>query len=133
MEKTYGKVKKTRISTGLNTAVKRGRIHRFSKWVEHTYGIPWNSIYDKIRKGRIKEWEVCGIVRCMQEYGFHGSPGDLWNKCVRNRFVEFMEAKQMSRMTTWRKFSGNDFSELEMKGISATYRYWRENIDSSKV
>lgn len=132
MEKTYRKVRKTRISTGSKRAVKRGRIHRFAKWTEDMYGIPWRSMYEKIRLGRIKTWEGSGIIRCMDDYGFHGNPDELWNRCVRNKFCEFMEEKQMSRMTTWRKFSANDFSELEMKGISATYRYWRENIDSIK-
>ena len=35
----------------------------------------------------------------------------------------------MSHMTTYRRFGANDFSKLELDGISATYRYWRENID----
>lgn len=130
MERTYRKVKKTRITTGSKHAVKRGVIHRFAKWAGNRYGIPWRSVYEKIRKGRVKAWEGSGIIRCMDEYGFHGSPDELWDRCVRNKFCDFMEERQMSRMTTCRKFSTSDFSELEMKGISATYRFWRENIDS---
>lgn len=130
MEKKIGKLRKTTIYGGSRRAVKRGRIHRFAKWTEDTYGIPWRKMYEKIRHGRIKTWEGCGIIRCMDEYGFHGNPCDLWNRCVRNRFCDFMEERQMSRMTTWKRFSAGDFSELEMKGISATYRYWRENVDS---
>ena len=43
-----------------------------------------------------------------------------------------MEERQMSRMTKWKRFSAHDFSELEIEGIRATYRYWPENIDSVK-
>lgn len=132
MEQNVRKVAKTTICGGSRRAVKRGRIHRFAKWAEDRYGIPCRSMYEKIRRGRIKTWEGSGIARCMDDYGFHGNPGDLWNRCVRNKFCDFMEERQMSRMTTWKRFSANDFSELEMKGISATYRYWRENIDSLK-
>jgi uncharacterized protein YktB (UPF0637 family) len=43
-----------------------------------------------------------------------------------------METKQMSHMTTYRRFGENDFNELELNGISATYRHWRENIDPKR-
>jgi hypothetical protein len=68
----------------------------------------------------------------MQEFGFYGSPGDLWQKCVKNKFADYMETKQMSHMTTYRRFGENDFNELELNGISATYRHWRENIDPKR-
>lgn len=129
MEENVRKVRKSRISTGRRGAVKRGRIHRFARWCEETYGTPWRSMYEKLRHGRVKAWEGAGIIRCMDEYGFHGNPGDLWNKCKRNGFCEFMETRQMSRMTVWKRFGANDFNALEMEGIVSTYRNWRMNID----
>lgn len=126
------KVRKTTISGGSHHAVKRGRIHRFAKWTEEFYGIPFRGMYEKLRRGKIKKWESVGITRCLQEYGFHGSPGELWNVCIRNKFCAYMETRQMSRMTTWKRFSANDFSELEMNGIRETYIYWRTNIDSKQ-
>lgn len=129
MKEITGNVRKTRITTGRRGAVKRGRIHRFSKWTEEKYGIPWRSMYEKLRKNRVKIWESAGITQCMDEYGFHGSPGELWTKCVRNSFCEFMEKKQMSRMTVWKRFGADDFTELEMNGLSATYRKWRNETD----
>ena len=132
MKESIVKVRKTRISTGSHRAVRRGRVHRFAKWAEEVYGISWISIYDKLKKNRVKTWEGAGIIRCMQEFGFYGSPGDLWQKCVKNKFADYMETKQMSHMTTYRRFGENDFNELELKGISATYRHWRENIDPKR-
>ena len=132
MKESIVKVRKSRISTGSHCAVRRGRVHRFAKWAEEVYGISWISIYDKLKKNRVKTWEGAGIIRCMQEFGFYGSPGDLWQKCVKNKFADYMETKQMSHMTTYRRFGENDFNELELKGISATYRHWRENIDPKR-
>ena len=132
MKESIVKVRKSRISTGSHCAVRRGRVHRFAKWAEEAYGISWISIYDKLKKNRVKTWEGAGIIRCMQEFGFYGSPGDLWQKCVKNKFADYMETKQMSHMTTYRRFGENDFNELELKGISATYRHWRENIDPKR-
>lgn len=133
MKESIVKVRKTRISTGKHRAVRRGRVHRFAKWVEAEYGVSWFSVYDKLRKNRIKTWEGSGIIRCMDEFGFHGTPEELWRKCVKNRFVEFMETRQMCRATTYRRFKENTFNELELNGISATYRYWRENIDQKRL
>ena len=130
MKENVRKVRKTRISTGAHHAVKRGRIHRFSIWIEEVYGIPFRSIYEKMRQKRIKKWEGAGIIRCMDEYGFHGNPEQLWLRVKRNTFCDFMETKQMSRMTVWKRFGENNFTELEMNGICATYKYWRENVDS---
>ena len=132
MKESIVKVRKSRISTGSHCAVRRGRVHRFAKWAEEVYGISWISIYDKLKKNRVKTWEGAGIIRCMQEFGFYGSPGDLWQKCVKNKFADYMETKHMSHMTTYRRFGENDFNELELKGISATYRHWRENIDPKR-
>lgn len=132
MKESIVKVRKSRISTGSHCAVRRGRVHRFAKWAEEVYGISWISIYDKLKKNRVKTWEGAGIIRCMQEFGFYGSPGDLWQKCVKNKFADYMETKQMSHMTTYRRFGENDFNELELNGISATYRHWRENIDPKR-
>lgn len=133
MKESIVKVRKSRISTGSHCAVRRGRVHRFAKWAEEVYGISWISIYDKLKKNRVKTWEGAGIIRCMQEFGFYGSPGDLWQKCVKNKFADYMETKQMSHMTTYRRFGENDFNELELNGISATYRHWRENIDPKRI
>lgn len=132
MKESIVKVRKSRISTGSHCAVRRGRVHRFAKWAEEVYGISWISIYGKLKKNRVKTWEGAGIIRCMQEFGFYGSPGDLWQKCVKNKFADYMETKQMSHMTTYRRFGENDFNELELNGISATYRHWRENIDPKR-
>ena len=133
MKESIVKVRKSRISTGSHCAVRRGRVHRFAKWAEEVYGISWISIYDKLKKNRVKTWEGAGIIRCMQEFGFYGSPGDLWQKCVKNKFADYMETKQMSHMTTYRRFGKNDFNELELNGISATYKHWRENIDPKRI
>ena len=130
MKQNIRKVSKLALMGYKKRAVKRGRIHRFSKWIEQRYGIPWRTTYCKVREGRIKAGEGAGIEKCIREYGFKGSPKELWMSCTKNHFCDFMETKQMSRMTVWRRFSANDFSELEMNGISATYRHWRENIDS---
>lgn len=130
MEQKVRKVRKSRISTGSHCAVKRGRMHRFAKWVEDVHGVPFRGMYEKLRGGRSKGWEDIGISRCMDEYGFHGTPTDLWNKCVRNRFCEFMETKGMSRMTTWKKFSAGEFTELEMRGIQDIYKFWHHNVET---
>lgn len=129
MEEKTRKVKKTTINGRSSRAAKRGRVHRFAKWVEEKHGVPFRSMYAKLRHGRVKTWEGSGIVRCMDEFGFHGTPGELWSKCIRNRLCEFMEGKQMSRATVWKRFGADDFTELELKGIAAMYRYWREKID----
>ena len=132
MKENIRKVSKIALMGYRTGAVKRGRIHRFAKWTEMTYGVPFRTMYNKLKTNNVKIWEGAGIIRCMDEYGFHGKPGELWNRCVRNKFCEFMETKQMSRMTVWRRFAEDNFSELEMNGISATYRNWRENIDSKE-
>lgn len=129
MEEKTRKVRKTTINGRSFRAAKRGRVHRFAKWVEENHGVPFRSMYAKLRNRRVKTWEGAGIVRCMDEFGFHGTPGELWNKCIRNRLCEFMEEKQMSRATVWKRFGADDFTELELKGIAAMYRYWREKID----
>lgn len=111
-------------------AVKRGRTHRFAKWCEQEFNIPWQTIYTKIRSRRIKLWEMNGITSCIQEFGFQGSPNELWGNCVKNQFCDFMNDKQMSRMTVWRRFSANDFTKIEMDGFRRTYTFWVERIES---
>ena len=131
MNKNVKKVPKMRISTYIGNAVKRGRVHRFSKWAEDRYGIQWRTMYEKLRRGRVKTWEDVGIIRCMDEFGFHGTPDDLWGKCIKKQFCNFMETKQMCYATTWKRFSKNDFTEIELEGISSIYQYWKSNIDKS--
>ena len=129
MKGNVRKVRKTTIYSGAHNDEKRGLIHRFAKWVEDMYGIPFRSTYDKLRENRIKEWEDVGIAQCMNEYGFIGTPGDLWKKCARNTFCEFMAAKQMSRMTVWKRFGADNFNGLEIIGIKNAYCRWKENIE----
>lgn len=132
MEKRIKKVRKTLIFKGSRHAVKRGRMHRFAKWAKQEYGISFMTVYEKLRRHRIKPWEGAGIIRCMHEFGFHGRPDDLWGKCVKNKLYDFMKTKGMCRVVVKERFSSNNFSELEMKGYSDTYRNWRENIDLKK-
>lgn len=132
MEGSVRKVRKSRISTGMHGAVKRGRIHRFSKWVEKTYGLKWQTMYEKLRRRRIKRWELEGLTACMEAFGFHGSPSELWNKCKRNAFSDFMESMQMSRNTVWKRFSADDWTELELRGVRSIYRMWMQNCELKK-
>ena len=91
MKRNIRKVSKSALMGYRDSAVKHGRLHRFAKWAEETYGIYWRSMYEKLRHGRVKKWEGAGIIRCMDEYGFHGTPGELWSRCVKNRFADFMK------------------------------------------
>lgn len=129
MAEKLRKVRKSRISTGAHSAVKRGRIHRFSKWCDNSFEIYWRTVYNKMRTHRMKPWEVEGITGCMDRYGFHGSPLDLWNKCRRNHFAEFMEGLGMSRRTLRKRFAADDWNTLELQGVKATYEWWLKNVE----
>lgn len=49
MEENIRKVSKMRISTYRDIAVKRGRVHRFSKWCAQKYKTSWRGIYESFR------------------------------------------------------------------------------------
>lgn len=131
MEENIRKVSKIRISTYKDSAVKRGRIHRFAKWCSKKYGISWRGIYETFRGSNTSLWKWEGMESCVREFDprHRGKVGKVWDSCVRNRFVDFMATKGMSRMTVWKRFTADDWNRIELKGIRATYEWWLENVE----
>ena len=131
MEKNIVKVRKSRISTGSHNAVRRGRIHRFAKWCGERYNISWRGIYENFRGVEPKGWKWEGMESCIKQFcpEHEGAPKEFWNSCTKNHFVEFMNSKDISRMTLWKKFDADEWTELELKGIRHMFFFWLENVE----
>ena len=131
MEENIRKVSKIRLLAYSDSAVKRGRIHRFAKWCSDQYDISWRGIYESFRGSNTSAWKWDGIEKCIQE--FHSSDyentGKFWNECKKNKFAEFMKEKGMSRGTLWKRFGADDWNRLELKGIKASYEWWLEHVE----
>ena len=131
MEENIRKVSRIRLLAYTDSAVKRGRIHRFSKWCSRKYDISWRGIYETFRGARTSEWKWEGMESCVREFDpqHRGDVNKVWENCVRNRLADFMSTKGMSRMTVWKRFSANDWTPLELKGIRGTYEWWLKNVE----
>ena len=131
MEKIIRKVSKVRISTYLESAVKRGRAHRFARWCAEQYGISWRGVYENLRRTHAPAWKWEGMLSCIREFDPESgdTPSRLWQECTRNRLVEFMAGKGMSRMTVWKRFGADDWTPLELEGIKAAYRRWELDVE----
>lgn len=132
MKENVRKVRKTRINTGTYNAVKRKKVHRFARWCEQQYGTNWRGIYENFRTNIFKAWKWEGIQNCIRQFDpeFIGTPAELWASVKRNAFCEFMDTKNMSRMTTWRRFSADDWTDLELVGIRDVYSCWIKEYES---
>ena len=130
MEKNIRKVSKVRISTYQDSAVKRGRAHRFARWCSKMYGISWRGVYENLRRTHASAWKWEGISSCLKEFcpEHEGTAAQLWQQCTRNRLADFMATKGMSRMTVWKRFGADDWKPLELQGIRTAYRWWSENV-----
>lgn len=131
MEENIRKVSKMRLLAYADGAVKRGRVHRFSKWCAERYNMSWRGIYENFRSVPPLRWKWEGMESCVREFrpGHKGTLKDFWNSCTKNHFVEFMKDKDISRGTLWKKFDADNWTDLEKKGIKATYEWWLENVE----
>lgn len=131
MEENIRKVPKVRLLAYADSAVKRGRVHRFSKWCAGKYKMSWRGVYESFRGLNTPLWKVEGMENCVKEFNpkHKGSLRKFWKGCVKNRFAEFMEQKDICRSTLWKRFQANDWTPLEKKGIKATYEWWLENVE----
>lgn len=135
MKRNVRKIPRIRISTYVVSAAKRGRIHRFSKWCAERYGISWRGVYESFRGSNTPLWKREGIVSCIKEYdsGKAGlSPCEFWNLCTRSRFSDFMSTKQMCRSVVWKRFTADDWNELELQGIRNVYQDWLKNVEKEE-
>ena len=132
MEGNIRKMSRIRISTYQNAAVKRGHVYRFCCWCSQAYGEKWRGLYENFRMGLFKRWKWEGIENCMREYDpeFRGTIREFWCKHKSNRFYDYMSRKDMSRMTTYRRFNADDFTDFEFKGIRKVYTEWQERNNS---
>ena len=131
MKENIRKIKKSAICGGPHSAVKRGRAHRFSKWCAERYNISWRGVYENLRHTDPLRWKWEGMDSCVKEFcpEHNGTLREFWNGCKKNHFVEFMKDKDICRMTLWKKFNDDQWTELERKGIRSMYRYWLENVE----
>lgn len=134
MEENIRKVSKIRLLAYTDSAVKRGTIHRFAKWCAERYNISWRGIYESFRGANTSEWKREGMINCIKEFNpeHQGSLKDFWDGCSKNKFADFMISKGICRNTLWKKFSTDNWTELEVKGIKAIYQYWLENVELKK-
>ena len=131
MANNIRKVSKLALMGYADIAVKRGRIHRFSKWCSERYNISWRGIYENFRGVKPKSWKWEGMESCIRQYHpeHQGTPKEFWDNCTKNHFAEFMNSKDICRATLWKKFEADKWSELELKGIRHMYFFWLENVD----
>lgn len=129
------KVSKMALMGYSTTAVKRGRVHRFSKWCAERYNMSWRGIYECFRKSNTPLWKLEGMENCVREFNpsHEGSLRMFWESCVKNHFAEFMVRKNCCRGKLWKKFQADDWNELERKGIKAMYHYWLENVELKEM
>lgn len=73
------------------------------------------------------------MMNCVREFnpGYDGTLYEFWQKCTKNHFAEFMATKGICRNTLWKKFTANNWSELEQNGIKGMYHYWLNNVEKS--
>lgn len=120
------KVSVIRLKEYKDSAVKRSKIYHFALWCADKYHISPRGIYEKLRRGRTKRWEWEGIENCVREYkpGWDGDLKRFWDEQERSRciFSVFMEDKDMSYSTVWKRFSKPGFSEIEMRGLRSLYK-----------
>ena len=131
MAENIRKISKSDLLVYADTAVKRGRIHRFAKWCSERYNISWRGIYENFRGVEPKGWKWEGMESCIKQYcpEHRGTPKEFWDRCTKNLFVEFMNEKDISRMTLWKKFDADEWTELELKGIRHMFFYWLEKVE----
>lgn len=134
MEENVRKVSKVRLLTYTDGAVKRGTAHRFAKWCSEKYNISWRGVYESFRGSNTSEWKKEGMFHCVQEFDpeYGGTLKEFWKNVQKNRFADFMNQKGICRNTLWKKFTADDWTELELKGIKAMYQYWLENVELKK-
>jgi hypothetical protein len=95
----------------------------FTRWFAHRYGLPIQTAYSKIRKGRIKPWEAIGTDRCVQDFcGDRSATANTFYAHYAGNKSEFerMMARRygMARRTAFYRFREGNFKEWERQGIA---------------
>lgn len=97
----------------------------FTRFLHIRFGLNVQTAYGKLRRGRVRKWELVGIEHCIRKFDPDYS-GDLKHFLEsiesKTKFYVFMEKKyQMSGKTSCTRFQQFNFTELELKGLKAAY------------
>lgn len=97
----------------------------FTRFLQSQFGLNVQTAYGKLRRGRVRKWELVGIEHCIREFNpdYVGDLKDFLESTEsKTKFYAFMEKEyEMSAKTAFVRFQQFKFSELELKGINAAY------------
>lgn len=109
---------------------RRENRHRlaFTRFLIREYGLNIQTVYGKLRRSLVKEWELEGIANCIVAFqpDYEGNIYVFWEQCRKTDFCRFMETKGISENTVRKRFTLQNFSELEVIGLNAAYERFKE-------
>lgn len=116
---------------------KRENRHRlaFTRFLIREYGMNIQTVYGKLRRSLVKEWELEGIANCIVAFqpGYEGNIYDFWEQCRKTDFCRFMESKGISDNTVRKRFTVRNFSTLEVIGLNAAYDRFKAETETENA
>lgn len=107
----------------------------FSRFLIKNYGMNIQTAYAKIKRARVKEWELKGIRNCIYIYdpSYEGELRNFYEQCSRTSFCRFMSKKMgMCENTTCKRFKAFNFTEMELKGLEAIYEEFETSLKTEE-
>lgn len=116
---------------------RRENSHRlaFTRFLIREYGMNIQTVYGKLRRSLVKEWELEGIANCIVAFqpGYEGNIYDFWEQCRKTDFCRFMETKGISENTVRKRFTIQNFSTLEVIGLNAAYERFKAETETENA
>lgn len=116
---------------------RRENRHRleFTRFLIREYGVNIQTIYGKLRRSLVKEWELEGIANCIVAFqpDYEGNIYDFWEQCRKTDFCRFMETKGISENTVRKRFTVQNFSTLEVFGLNAAYERFKAETETENA
>lgn len=121
---------------------------QFARFMDEQYNLNIQAYYRKLRKERIEQWELQGLLACAEEFLTTGgeTPGTFANgtkvvaetvadiyawfsQCDKMKFYEFMNEKGLCRDTIKKHMDDEDWTRLNLKGWNKAWREFKEAED----
>lgn len=110
-------------------SLERCKFVYLSRYMKEHYGIPFSTMYNKLRSSKVKRWEWMGIENCIRDYmpDYSGKLDEFWNMVPgRWKFIDYMTERGMSAMTVYRYFGEFKFKNWEVIGLARIVEDWKK-------
>lgn len=107
----------------------------FTQYLVENYGMSSSTAYPKIRKNRMKRWEVVGIAGCVKAFmpEYDGKLCDFYEGIsCKGKFLSFMSEMGMSDRTARDRFREFDFTEVEIKGMEKIFQEYKKTMEEKE-